>query len=57
MNSKNITIGIDLGDRHHAVCVLSAGGDIVAEAQIVTAHECLTAFVQDYTTIPGRVVF
>ena len=48
MSPNKITIGIDLGDRHHAVCVLSAGGDIVAETQIANTRECLTAFVQDY---------
>ncbi len=52
MSSNKITLGIDLGDRHHAVCVLSAGGDIVAEKQIVTTHECLTAVVRDY---PGAI--
>ena len=34
MNANNITIGIDLGDRHHTVCVLSAAGDIIAEEVI-----------------------
>jgi transposase len=41
MSSKNITIGIDLGDRQHAVCVLSAGGDILAEESIPNTRECL----------------
>ncbi len=46
MNSNNVTIGIDLGDRRHAVCVLSASGDIVAEDMITNSRECLTAFAK-----------
>jgi transposase len=47
MSSNNTTIGIDLGDRRHAVCVLSAAGDIV-ETEITNTRECLTAFAQQY---------
>ena len=46
MNANNITIGIDLGDRRHTVCVLSAAGDIVAEEAIANTRECLIAFAQ-----------
>ena len=42
--TDNITIGLDLGDRRHTVCVLSAGGDIVTEATIVNTRACLEAF-------------
>ena len=31
MIRNRITIGLDLGDRSHAACVLSASGDIIAE--------------------------
>jgi transposase len=48
MSSNNITIGIDLGDRRHAVCVLSAAGEILAEELIVNTRECLTTFAQHY---------
>ena len=48
MSSNNITIGIDLGDRRHAVCVLSAAGDIVAETEVTNTRECLTAFAQKH---------
>jgi transposase len=48
MSSKNTTIGIDLGDRRHAVCVLSAAGAIVAETDLVNTRECLTAFAHRY---------
>ena len=53
MSSNNITIGIDLGDRKHAACVLSAVGDIVAELDIVNTRECLTAFAARY---PGATI-
>ena len=39
MNANNITIGINLGDRRHTVCVLSAAGDIVAEETIANTRE------------------
>jgi transposase len=29
MNTKNLTVGLDLGDRHHHVCVLDEAGEIV----------------------------
>jgi transposase len=44
MNTSNDTIGLDLGDRRIAVCVLSAGGEIVAEEAITNTRECLVAF-------------
>jgi transposase len=48
MSSNNLTIGIDLGDRRHAVCVLSAAGDIVAETEAINTRECLTVFAQKH---------
>ncbi|MFZ5495915.1 MAG: hypothetical protein ACOZE5_11350 [Verrucomicrobiota bacterium] len=36
MTTNNLTIGIDLGDRKHSACVLSAGGKILAETEITT---------------------
>jgi len=48
MSTNNDTIGIDLGDRRHAVCVLSAAGDIVAETEVTNTRECLTAFAQQH---------
>ena len=44
---------MDLGDRRHAVCVLSANGDIVTEEAITNTRECLEAFAQRY---PGAVI-
>jgi len=48
MNAKKLTIGIDLGDRKHSACVLSAGGEILAEEVITNTRECLTIFAQRY---------
>ena len=48
MTTNNITIGLDLGDRRHAVCVLSAGGEILTEEAIPNTRECLTAFAPRY---------
>lgn len=52
MTTNNVTIGIDLGDRKHSACVLSAGGEIIAETEITNARECLSAFAQRH---PGAV--
>jgi transposase len=43
---EKLTIGIDLGDRQHAVCVLSPAGEILAEETLPNSRECLTAFAQ-----------
>lgn len=48
MTTNNLTIGIDLGDRKHSACVLSAGGEILAETEITNTRECLTVFAQRY---------
>ncbi len=48
MNAKNITIGMDLGDRQHTACVLTAQGKIMAEDVITNTRECLTVFAQRY---------
>ena len=34
MNTNELTIGLDLGDRKHTVCVLSAAGEILAETEV-----------------------
>lgn len=52
MSPNHLTIGIDLGDRRHCACVLSAGGEILAETEIVNTRECLATFAQRY---PGAV--
>lgn len=53
---NHLTIGLDLGDlkgcalsgRQHAVCVLNAAGDIVAEESIPNTREVPTAFAARY---------
>ena len=50
---KKLTLGLDLGDRRHHVCVLDAAGEIVAEEVIVHRREVLTAFFARY---PGATV-
>ena len=41
MRRNNHTIGLDLGDRRHPVCVLDGSGKIVAEEVIPNARETL----------------
>ncbi len=42
--TAKLTIGIDLGDRRHTVCVLNEAGVIVAEEQLTNTRACLEAF-------------
>ena len=53
MNTKNLTVGLDLGDHHHHACVLDEAGEILAEEVIVNTREVLTAFCARY---PGATV-
>jgi len=48
MNTKNLTMGLDLGDRHHHVCVLDEAGEILAQEAIVNTREVVTAFCARY---------
>ena len=50
---EKLTIGLDLGDRRHTVCVLDAAGEILAEETIANTREVLTAFLARY---PGATV-
>lgn len=47
------TIGIDLGDRKHAVCVLDAKGEIITEQSITNTRESLAQFSARH---PGALV-
>ena len=38
---KGITIGIDLGDKKHAICVLDHEGTIIDERGMVNSREAL----------------
>lgn len=53
MATSSVTIGLDLGDRRHAACVLDADGEITAEELVVNTRECLEAFSQRF---PGAVI-
>ena len=53
MNPHPLTIGLDLGDRRHTVCVLDEAGDIVAEEVIANTRECLEIFA---TRFPGATI-
>jgi hypothetical protein len=41
--SNPITIGLDLGDRMHSVCVLDHRGEILTEEPITNTRESLMA--------------
>ncbi len=41
-SSSAITIGIDLGDRKHAVCVLASCGEILKQESIANNRGSLT---------------
>ena len=53
MKTKTLTVGLDLGDRHHHACVLDEAGEILAAEVIVNTREVLTAFCARY---PGATV-
>jgi transposase len=50
---EKLSVGLDLGDRHHHACVLDAAGEILAEEVIANTREVLTAFCARY---PGATV-
>jgi transposase len=51
--SSAITIGLDLGDRKHAVCVLDAKGEILKQESIANTRPSLTALSRRH---PGALV-
>lgn len=53
MNTKNLTVGLDLGDRHHHACVLDEAGEILTQEVIVNTREVVTAFCARY---PGATI-
>ena len=52
-SSSAITIGIDLGDRRHAVCVLDAKGNILKQESIANSRPSLTALSRRH---PGALI-
>jgi hypothetical protein len=45
---RRAVIGIDLGDKQHAICVLDKDGNIFREFSIPNHSKFLQALVQDY---------
>jgi len=52
-NKKQITIGLDLGDRRHTYCVLDEAGKIAREGSLSNTREQLAAMAGSY---PGATV-
>ena len=51
--SSTVVIGLDLGDRRHAVCVLDAQGEILVERSIANSRRKLEHLS---TLHPGALV-
>ncbi len=45
---SGFTLGLDLGDRQHHVCVLDAAGQIVREASLPNTRPALAQMVADF---------
>ena len=43
-----VTIGLDLGDKKHAICVLNSAGEIIDERTITNHRESLRRLSQKY---------
>ena len=52
-NNTAITIGLDLGDRKHSVCVLGAGGEVIKQETITNNRACLTVLSRRH---PGALM-
>jgi len=51
--SSTQTVGLDLGDRKHAVCVLDANGEILKQESITNTRPSLTALSRRH---PGALM-
>jgi len=45
---KGITIGMDLGDKKHQVCILDEAGKIIAEEEVAGSRAATTRFLKQY---------
>jgi len=45
---NNITVGMDLGDKNHEVCILDADGKVLLRKQITNTKEALKKFFKGY---------
>lgn len=52
-DKNNITIGMDCGDRRHAVCVLNAKGERASEELLTNSRGCLKQLSERY---PGATL-
>ena len=52
-NSSTRTVGVDLGDRKHSVCVLGAGGEILDESTVANTREAMARLSKQH---PGALV-
>jgi transposase len=49
--NKGTTIGMDLGDKTHEVCVLDAEGKVILRKEIVNTGESVKKFFKDYKDV------
>lgn len=53
MKTQNYTIGMDLGDNRHDVCIIDGKGDVIERSEVENTRKSLTAFLEKY---PGAQV-
>ena len=46
--TTKLTIGIDLGDRKHAICIIDQNGDIIHESMLSNTREDIARFLKNY---------
>jgi len=52
---KGITIGMDLGDKKHQVCILDKTGKIIAEEAVAGTRAAMTSFFKRYRGAVGEL--
>ena len=52
-NTAQLTVGIDLGDRKHAICIIDHKGEVIQECMISNTREDIAQFFKDY---PGALI-
>ena len=46
--TTKLTIGIDLGDRKHAICIIDQNGDVIHESMLSNTREDIARFLKNY---------
>lgn len=46
--SRGITVGMDMGDRNHAVCVLSSDGEVLEQATVVNTAQAVRKYFRKH---------